>query len=278
MGYTAVHAEWGRLDASLEDLGCGRSWADVHRVGGLELACPECRGRVFARLSSHRARHFYHQVRPETCALANESPEHHLLKLELATAARAAGFRAELEVSSATRNWRADVLVFDQQDRPFMALEAQLSPMTAQDAALRSRPEKLYGTGPDNLWALSAAQQAVTELKTGCTTGTIAKKDMDQLGGSVRWFNDHNPEVKALPVMMHPSRVSDAKATAVPGMRVVTPELFKKLKEAVTSYAAALASSPDRWANEQAVREQLAYHKLTGDRFFTTYAEPVRPL
>ncbi|WP_093868115.1 DEAD/DEAH box helicase family protein [Streptomyces sp. KS_5] len=139
-----------------------------------------------------------------------------------------------------------------------------------------TRPEKQYGTGPDNLWALSATRQAVVELKTGCTTDTIAKKDMDQLGGSVRWLNDHNPEVEALAVMLHPSRVCDAKAIAVPGMRVVTPALFEKLKEAVTSYAAALAGSPDRWADEQAVRDQLAYHKLTGDRFFTTYAEPVR--
>jgi competence protein CoiA len=138
MGYTAVHAGWGRLDASLDDLGCGRSWADVHRVKGLELECPECRGRVFARISPNRARHFYHQVRPDDCALANESPEHHLLKLELATAARAAGFRAELEVGNEARTWRADVLVFDRQDRPFMALEAQLSPMTPQDARMRT--------------------------------------------------------------------------------------------------------------------------------------------
>ncbi|MCX5450277.1 DEAD/DEAH box helicase family protein [Streptomyces nigrescens] len=141
-----------------------------------------------------------------------------------------------------------------------------------------SRPEKQYGTGPDNLWALSAARQAVTELKTGCGTGTaaIAKKDMDQLGGSVRWLNGHNPEVKALPVMLHPSRVSDDKATAPSGMRVVTPELFEKLKKAVMQYAAALTSSPGRWGDEQAVAEQLAHHKLTGDRFFDAYAEPVR--
>ncbi|MFI9835249.1 DEAD/DEAH box helicase family protein [Streptomyces sp. NPDC051913] len=139
-----------------------------------------------------------------------------------------------------------------------------------------TRPEKQYGTGPDNLWALSVAQQAVVELKTGCTTATVAKKDMDQLGGSVRWLNDHNPEVEAAAVMLHPSQVSDARATAVPGMRVVTPALFEKLKKAVTSYAAALASSPDRWADEQAVRDQLAHHKLTGDRVFATYAEPVR--
>ncbi|MDN0199997.1 competence protein CoiA family protein [Streptomyces sp. S.PNR 29] len=138
MGYTAVHPVWGRLDASLDDLGCGRAWTDIHRVNGLELVCPECRGRVFARVSQRSFRHFYHQVRPKDCELANESPEHHLLKLELAMAARAAGWRAELEVSSEARNWRADVMVFDEQDRPFMALEAQLSPMTPQDARMRT--------------------------------------------------------------------------------------------------------------------------------------------
>ncbi|MFH8520286.1 competence protein CoiA [Streptomyces gelaticus] len=138
MGYTAVHPLWGRLDASLDDLGCGRAWTDVHRVKELELACPECRGRVFARVSQRSARHFYHQVRPKDCELANESPEHHLLKLELAMAARAAGWRADLEVSSETRNWRADVMVFDEHGRPFMALEAQLSPMTPQDARMRT--------------------------------------------------------------------------------------------------------------------------------------------
>ncbi|MGW4490470.1 DEAD/DEAH box helicase [Streptomyces sp. NPDC004376] len=141
-----------------------------------------------------------------------------------------------------------------------------------------SRPEKQYGTGPDNLWALSAARQAVVELKTGCgtDTATIAKKDMDQLGGSVRWLNDHDPQVEALPVMLHPSRVSHARATLVSGTRVVTPELLEKLKQAVTQYAAALAKNPELWCDEQAVTEQLAYHKLTGDRFFTTYSEPAR--
>jgi len=54
-------------------------------------------------------RHLFHEVRPKDCALDNESPDHHLLKLELAMAARA-GWRAELEVSSEARNWRADVM------------------------------------------------------------------------------------------------------------------------------------------------------------------------
>ncbi|GGZ22640.1 hypothetical protein GCM10010300_77810 [Streptomyces olivaceoviridis] len=44
----------------------------------------------------------------------------------------------------------------------------------------------------------------------------------------------------------------------------------------MTRYAAALASTPDHWADERTVREQLVRHKLTGDRFFTTYSEPVQ--
>ncbi|POG44910.1 competence protein CoiA [Streptomyces sp. ZL-24] len=138
MGYTAVHPVWGRLDVSLDDLGCEHTWGEIHRVKGLRLACPECGGRVFARASRYGLRHFYHQVRPPDCELANESPEHHFLKLELAMAARAAGWRAELEVSSEAGDWRADVLVFDDRDLPFMALEAQLSPMTPTEARVRT--------------------------------------------------------------------------------------------------------------------------------------------
>ncbi|MFF0066637.1 hypothetical protein ACFYRC_35005 [Streptomyces sp. NPDC005279] len=53
-------------------------------------------------------------------------------------------------------------------------------------------------TGPDNLWALCAERHAVTELRTGCTTDTIVKKDLDQLGGSVRWDQEQHPGVTSL--------------------------------------------------------------------------------
>ncbi|WP_159042774.1 hypothetical protein [Streptomyces curacoi] len=68
------------------------------------------------------------------------------------------------------------------------------------------------------------------ELKTGCTGYTgcvahaIAKKDVHQLGGSVRWLNKNNPEIKALPVMAHPSQVCPPKGPQ-PVMHVVTPLL-----------------------------------------------------
>ncbi|MER5617602.1 competence protein CoiA family protein [Streptomyces sp. NPDC002215] len=138
MQLTAVHTEWGRLDVTLEDLGCGRSWIEIHRVRGVELTCPECGGQVRARLSKLGTRHFYHRTKPPTCSLANESLEHHLLKLELVTCARAAGFQAELEVAAPTGEWRADVMVFGPDGNRLMALEAQLSPITVEDIAART--------------------------------------------------------------------------------------------------------------------------------------------
>lgn len=138
MQFTAEHAEWGRVDITLEDLGCGRSWEEIHRVRSVELACPECGGQVHARVSKLGTRHIYHRSRPPSCSLAAESLEHHLLKLELVTHARAAGFRAELEVAAPTGEWRADVMVFNPDGTRLMALEAQLSPITVEDIAART--------------------------------------------------------------------------------------------------------------------------------------------
>ena len=140
-----------------------------------------------------------------------------------------------------------------------------------------TRPEKQYGTGPDNLWALSGDQHAVTELKTGCVTNTIAKKDLDQLGGSVRWDQEQSPGVTSIPVMVHPSRDCDGRGTPVPGMRVVTPDKLEQLKTAVTAFAVALADGQGRWSDEQAVAAHLAHGRLEDGRVFQVDADAARP-
>ncbi|MGA5819890.1 DEAD/DEAH box helicase [Kitasatospora sp. NPDC094028] len=140
-----------------------------------------------------------------------------------------------------------------------------------------TRPEKLYGKGPDNLWVLSDERHAVIELKTGCGTDTIAKSDLDQLGGSVRWDAKAYSGVTSLAVMVHPSAVPHDLGTAVDGMRVVTPAKWEALKKAVTAFAVALADGNGRWRDEQAVAEQLAAGKLLAGNFFQTYAEAPKP-
>lgn len=124
--------------------------------------------------------------------------------------------------------------------------------------------------------ALSTDRHAVTELKTGSTTAVIAKKDLDQLGGSVRWDQGQHPGVIALPVMVHPSRDCDKRGTPVPNMRVVTPAKLERLKQAVVAYAVALAEGQGRWGDEHAVSAHLAHGKLDGGNLFQTFAEAPR--
>lgn len=139
---------------------------------------------------------------------------------------------------------------------------------------MSTRPEKMYDTGPDNLWVLGSGRHAVIELKTGCVAETIDKHDLDQLGGSVRWDKKEYPEVtQQIPVIVHPSPVPHYQAIKVEGMRVVTTERWDALATAVRSWAEALTHGQHRWGNPQAVAEQLAHHKLTAGALFTTFAQ-----
>jgi hypothetical protein len=140
MAFTAIHPEHGRIDATRSDLGCGLDWSQVHRVRPrINLTCPECEWGVHAKHSSRGLRFFAHNAkRPAECQLSNESVEHHLLKLELATAIRQAGWYAELEVRADGGSWRADVLASSADGTRRMAWEAQLSAITPEELAERT--------------------------------------------------------------------------------------------------------------------------------------------
>ena len=112
MTFVALHADRGRVNATLDDLGCGWVWSEIHRRRPrVRLCCQQCDHPVHAKVSSGGLRFFAHdpERRPD-CPAARETMEHHLLKLELATAVRSTGWRAELEATRPGAQWRADVL------------------------------------------------------------------------------------------------------------------------------------------------------------------------
>ncbi|WP_097967866.1 competence protein CoiA [Streptomyces sp. or20] len=135
MPFTALHADLGRLDATLPDLGKKLEWSQIHKVRPRPpLVCPECEWSLHAKVSGQGMPFFAHDPgRPPSCELANESVEHHMLKLEMAAAIREAGWFAELEVPAADGSWRADVMATSTDGTQRMAWEAQLSPITVDD-------------------------------------------------------------------------------------------------------------------------------------------------
>ncbi|MGW6602497.1 competence protein CoiA family protein [Streptomyces sp. NPDC055036] len=151
MAFRAVHAEWGTVFAHLPDLGCGRSWEAVWKTRPpAPLTCDECRHPMYAKTSRSGLRFFAHAPGAPTCALGLESVAHHLLKLELANAARDAGAHAELEAPGPNGAWRADVLATDPAGAWKTALEAQLAPITSVD--ITARTEKMTADGVTSIW------------------------------------------------------------------------------------------------------------------------------
>ncbi|MFF3159057.1 competence protein CoiA [Streptomyces sp. NPDC057910] len=152
MAFTALHPDAGRLDATCDDLGGGLEWSQVYRVRPrVALTCPACGWGVHAKHSPRRVRYFAHDPgRPPACELSNESWEHHMLKLELASAVRDAGWYAELEVAAANGSWRADVMASSPDGEQRMAFEAQLSPITVDD--IQFRTDRYQGEGIRVCW------------------------------------------------------------------------------------------------------------------------------
>ena len=152
MTFVAVHADRGRMDATLDDLGCGWAWSQIHRSRPrARLSCQRCEHPVHAKVSPAGLRFFAHDPqRGQDCPAARETMEHHLLKLELATAVRSAGWRAELEATRSGAGWRADVLAVSPDGGRTMAWEAQLSSITADEIAERTR--RLAAAGVPVCW------------------------------------------------------------------------------------------------------------------------------
>ncbi|MFF0754617.1 competence protein CoiA family protein [Streptomyces sp. NPDC004267] len=191
MPFTAVHPDAGLLDATQPDLGRGLEWSKIFKARPrVPLSCPECGWGLHAKHlprrlghSSERVRFFCHDPgRPPECELSNESWEHHMLKLELAAAARAAGWYAELEVAAQDGTWRADVMVSSPDGTLRMAWEAQLSPITDDD--IRARTARYRAEGIRVCW-VSPHEQSPNWIDVVPAVRVRAPKERDE-----RWVVD----------------------------------------------------------------------------------------
>nr|WP_281200537.1 competence protein CoiA family protein [Streptomyces antibioticus] len=119
----------------------------MHRARpGAPLTCRECQHRMVPVRSSRGLRFFRHAALAPKCSMTGgESIDHHLLKLELAHAARAAGFFAEYEVSAHDGSWRADVMATSPDGKQRVALEAQLSPIPPEEIQARTTRYEEHG-------------------------------------------------------------------------------------------------------------------------------------
>lgn len=150
---------------------------------------------------------------------------------------------------------------------------AQLARMLGWDA---QQPETEFGRGPDVLWSVGELNFLVIECKNGATTGTIAKRDVNQLTGSTLWFREkYDGSCSSVPVLIHPSNLVSHASSPPLDMRVLTIEGLAKLKSAVKAFALAIAGGsypPD----EKVMAGYLAVNRLTAKTFIESYTTHAR--
>jgi hypothetical protein len=134
------------------------------------------------------------------------------------------------------------------------------------------RPEKLFGEGPDNLWALADGSFLVIECQNNAKSDKgISKADAGQLDQAMTWFHAKYPAATGTPVIVHPHpRLGDG-ATPVSGMRVMTEEELKNLRKAIEAFAKAV-SDPDTLNNVKKVKELISSHGF-GKEFLTRFTK-----
>ena len=157
------------------------------------------------------------------------------------------------------------------------AFESALKQLGTIIGFVSTRPDKqTHGKGPDNLWAIGKDKYLVIECKSGSIATTISKDYCNQLGGSMRWFNDEYGErYEAYPIIIHPSSQLDCLATAVPNMRVIEKNKLDLLKKAVKSFVSAIAQ-PLNWKDESRIKTLLTQYKLCNSDIIGNYTLAVK--
>lgn len=129
------------------------------------------------------------------------------------------------------------------------------------------RPEDQVGRGPDNLWALGAQQYLVIECKSGAVGARlVCKHDTNQLNGSIVWFGQKYDATSGMtPILVHPKTSFEHAASPDPRIRIVNEAGLARLRDAIRSYAVALATKGG-FQDAKEVQRQLQFHKLDASR------------
>jgi hypothetical protein len=133
------------------------------------------------------------------------------------------------------------------------------------------RPGREFGRGPDNLWLCGNLTFFIIECKNECTTDKINKHDINQLNGSILWFEkEYDLTCNKIPIIIHPSIASEHAATPHPEIRVITVEKLDAFKSAINSFIIECVSQ-DRINDIGTIERLLTHYHLTPDMIVETY-------
>lgn len=103
------------------------------------------------------------------------------------------------------------------------------------------RPEAEFGRGSDNIWAVGDNSYFIIECKNGTTNSTINKHDINQLTGSISWFEHEYKQLSSyIPIMIHLGNTCEHSATPHKEARVMTHKHLEMFNSNIFNFFVAL--------------------------------------
>ena len=124
------------------------------------------------------------------------------------------------------------------------------------------RPDHQFGRGPDVLWRMADGHYLVIEAKDQIQTDRreIYKKEAQQLGHHVTWFNQEYPGEEHTPILFHPAATLAYEAFLPDKSRVIQPDDLYKIVQSARSFVTALAlRPPSQWTTAEIATQLQTY-------------------
>jgi replicative superfamily II helicase len=139
------------------------------------------------------------------------------------------------------------------------------------------RPEKENHVGPDNLWNMPPNQYWIIQCKNDVSGDrtTISTREIDQLSGSVGWFNDTYKRGEFFPIIVHPSHVLAHGAFAAFPSWVLDNQGLQRIKDNLMTFYSSIASRDLKDLDEKYINEQLKVNHLESENLVRNYLQRI---
>ena len=135
------------------------------------------------------------------------------------------------------------------------------------------RPDKESKRGPDVLWRMADGHYLVIEAKNQVDLDRqdIFKKEAEQLGHHITWFNQTFLGEQHTPILIHPSAMLAHDAYVDGNARIIQEDDLQRFANTVRGFVTALAGKPSQLWSAKDVAAQLQTHELRPSDILTKH-------
>jgi len=140
------------------------------------------------------------------------------------------------------------------------------------------RPEKVSGSGPDNLWHIESKNYWLIECKNMVAAGRegISKSEIGQLSNSIGWFKENYKGCLGTPVLVHPSKVLEKDAYIAEPFWTLQPDALEGLRDCVKNFYNSLKELSFDAIYDDIIKNKLKEYRLEIDDLKSLYISRVK--